>query len=409
MSSKLYQEKIIPLEFDMFVGMDVDKLSIAITVVDHYFFYKAFKIPYDPDAVVNYMKKHFPKKRIVFAYESGPTGCGLHDRIIKAGYPCLVVASSTVPTARGSRVKTNRLDSKKIANSLRGGQLKGIRIPYGNYRALRHLTQLRNVLVKQCIAYKCRIKALLLVESIKFPEAPAGSQWSKVVLHKLETLKCPQTVRFKLDRLLESLAFSRVQALKAQKEIRRLCQDDKDLADSISCLMSLPGIGWILASNLIARIGDWRLLRNVREIGAFLGLTPRENSTGDDVNEGNITGAGDSIVRNMLIEGSWAAIRKDPELKAFYQRIYNRNPSNIAARKAIVAVARKITTRIYRVLKDRRPYEIRNLVNTKNEMSSEKGRPSASGDDSTLRRTRRYIIKKCSDISYVPTVGSIAR
>jgi len=409
MSSRLYKEKIIPLEFDIFIGMDVDKRSIAITILDNYTFCKSFKIPYDPDAVVKYMKKHFPEKRIAFAYESGPTGYGLHDRIIKDNYPCLVVAPSTVPTARGSRVKTNRLDSKKIAKSLRGSQLKGIRVPYGNYRALRHLTQLRNSLVKQCRAYKCRIKALLLVESIKFPETPQGSQWSKAVLHKLETMQCSRTVRFKLDRLLENLTFSQAQALKTQKEIRHLCQDDEELANSISYLMSVPGIGWILASNLLARIGDWRLLRNAHELGAFLGLTPSEDSTGDEVNKGNITGAGDSTVRNMLIEGSWAAIRKDPELKAFYLRIYNRNPRAIAARKAIVAVARKITSRVCRVLKDQRPYVIRNLVNAKNKTSSEKGRPSASGDDSTLRRTGRYIIKRRSDISYVPTVGSIAR
>lgn len=409
MASRLCKGTIIPLEFDLFVGMDVDKRSIAITILDHYSFYKVLKMPYDHDAVVNYIKKHFPGKRISFAYESGPTGYGLHDRLLEAGYPCLVVASSMIPVARGSRVKTNRLDSKKIAEGLRGGQLKGIRIPPSNYRALRHLTQLRNTFVRQCAANKCRIKALLLVENLKFPEAPPGSHWSKAVLHKIEMLDCSQTIRFKLDRLLEALRFSQAQALQAQREIRRICENDKDLADSIKYLISVPGIGWIVASNLLARIGDWRLLRNVRELGSFFGLTPCENSTGDEIDKGNITRAGDSGARNMLIQGAWAAIRRDPELLAFYQRVYSHHPRDRAARKAIVAVARKLTGRMYRVLKDRRPYEVRDLVETKNTTSSEKERPSASGDDSALRRTRVYIVKKCSCISYVPTVGSSAR
>lgn len=111
----------------------------------------------------------------------------------------------------------------------------------------------------------------------------------------------------------------------------------------------------------------------------------------------------------MLIQGAWAAIRRDPELLAFYQRVYSHHPRDRAARKAIVAVARKLTGRMYRVLKDRRPYEVRDLVETKNTTSSEKERPSASGDDSALRRTRVYIVKKRSCISYVPTVGSAAR
>jgi hypothetical protein len=64
-------------------------------------------------------------------------------------------------------------------------------------------------------------------------------------------------------------------------------------------------------------------------------------------------------LRNKLIQSAWTAIRKDPELRAFYRRIYQRHPKKVAARKAIVAVARKLTTRIYVVLKEQRPYVIR--------------------------------------------------
>jgi hypothetical protein len=53
------------------------------------------------------------------------------------------------------------------------------------------------------------------------------------------------------------------------------------------------------------------------------------------------------------------AIRKDPELRAFYRRIYARHSKKVAARKAIVAVARKLTTRMYAVLKEQRPFVIR--------------------------------------------------
>lgn len=65
---------------------------------------------------------------------------------------------------------------------------------------------------------------------------------------------------------------------------------------------------------------------------------------------------GDAITRSKLIETAWVSIRKDDELMQFYQRIRARNPVAIGARKAIVAVARKLTTRIYAVLKYERPY-----------------------------------------------------
>jgi len=84
-----------------------------------------------------------------------------------------------------------------------------------------------------------------------------------------------------------------------------------------------------------------------------------ERSTGDKDNRGPITRAGDSRLRSKLIQSAWTTIRKDPELRAFYRRIYQRHPQKVAARKAIVAVARKLTTRIYAVLKQQRPFVLR--------------------------------------------------
>jgi len=92
----------------------------------------------------------------------------------------------------------------------------------------------------------------------------------------------------------------------------------------------------------------------VREMGSFMGLVPCENSTGEDVDKGPITHAGDGYLRSILIEAAWTAIRQDTELKAFYRRVYRRNPRDKAARVAIVAVARKLASRLFCLLKERR-------------------------------------------------------
>ena len=106
-------------------------------------------------------------------------------------------------------------------------------------------------------------------------------------------------------------------------------------------------------------MGDWRQIENVRSIAGFLGLVSTEHSTGDKQNRGAITRSGDSRLRNKLIQSAWVAINKDPELRAFYRSVYQRQPKKLAARKAIVAVARKLTTRIYAVLKQQRPFVLR--------------------------------------------------
>lgn len=342
---------------DIFVGLDVDKKKLAITCTDHHNLRRSLSMPNNGRQLLNYTRKHFAGQRVAFVYEAGPTGFGLYDQLSAAQQLCLVVSPSSVPSAPRNKVKTNRLDSKKLSEGLRSGQLSGIHVPPPIYRELRHLVQLRDTQVAQLTASKLRIKSLLLYEGIEFPAA--NGKWSARVLQQLQQLPCNASVRFKLDQLIDTLGFHYLAAAKAQKQIRQLCQNDPELSQCLSCLESLPGVGAITATHALARLGDWRQISNVRQIAGFLGLVSREDSTGDKVNRGSITRTGDSRLRNKLIQCAWTAIRQDPELRAFYRGIYERQPKKLAARIAIVAVARKLTTRMYAVLKEQRPYVIR--------------------------------------------------
>jgi len=357
-------EQFIPRNYDVFVGMDVDKAKMAATFLNEEKTVKFLHIPNDANNLLGYVRKNFSDQKVAFVYEAGPTGYKLYDQLLNAGHRCLVVAPSMVPTSPGKHVKTNRLDSIKLAESLRGGQLKSIRVPSIPYRELRHLVNTRDTFVRQAQATKCRIKALLLFEGIAFPEAPESSQWSGSVIKKLKLLPCNPAVRFKLDRLLANFEFSAKEILQTTREVRRFCTQEPELKRCAGYLMTIPGLGWITASHLLARIGDWRLLHNVRELASFLGLTQREDSTGEEVRRGSITRAGDSRLRSKMIQAAWAAIRRDPELKEFYQRIYSNHHKDKAARKAIVAVARKMTMRIHAVLAEQRPYVIHGKISS---------------------------------------------
>lgn len=357
-------QTFIPRDYDVFSGLDVDKRSISVTFTDHNGFLKSLRMPYSAEHLLNHVRKHFPNKKVAFVYEAGPTGYGLYDGIVAQSYPCLIAAPSMIPKAPGQRVKTNRLDSRSLSESLRGGQLKSIHVPSVVYRELRHLTQLRDVLVSELVGMKQRIKSLLLFEGIEFPPAPPGSQWSFLVKDKLRKLPCSGTVRFKLDQLLDSLEFNEKQVLKAIREIRRYCQNDPELSQCMKYLMTLPGIGWITASQLLARIGDWRELNNIRQLGGFLGLVPTEHSTGERTDRGSITRTGDERLRSKVIQASWSAIRQDGELREFFRTVYRKHPREIASRVAIVAVARKLSVRIAVVLMKQRPYEVREKVHS---------------------------------------------
>ena len=353
----IQRSRFIPRDYDVFAGLDVDKKSMSIVFANHEGSQRALRMAHDATPLVNYVRKHFAGQRVAFAYEAGPTGFGLYDELVRRAYTCVVVAPSKVPRAPGERVKTNRLDSRKLAESLRGGQLQSIHVPSAVYRNLRHLVQMRDTHVRQLTSSKLRIKSLLLYEGIPFPDP--HEKWTARAMRELQTLPCPETVRFKLDDLLDTLHFHFQAAARATKQIRQYCLQEAELQQSIEVLLSLPGIGWIVASHLVARLGNPQEIKNGRQIAGFLGIVSSEHSTGDKENRGEITRSGDSRLRNKLIQSAWTAIHKDPELRAFYRRIYQRHPKKVAARKAIVAVARKLTNRIYVVLKEQRPYVIR--------------------------------------------------
>jgi transposase len=348
----------LPKDYDLFVGLDVDKNSFSFTVKDHHAMSRSKKIPSEPEQLHNYMKNHFAGKKILYAYEAGGTGFHLHDYLVAKDEDCLVVSPLSIPKAPNQKVKNNRLDSLRIVDELRAGKLTSIRVPQGQYRELRHLINLRENYVYNRKAAKQRIKALLLYVHLDHVLKDVEQNWSNHYIQILKKLSCSQAERQRLDMLLIDLEYARKQTLLVLRQLQQLVKNSADIQENMKYLESLPGIGLITAVTILGRIGDPKYLKNVRELAAFLGLVPREKSTGDNINQGSITHLGDHHLRALLIEGSWAAIRKDQELNQFYHRIKNRHHPKIGPKKAIVAVARKLTQRIYCVLKEQRFYRV---------------------------------------------------
>jgi transposase len=381
MLGTLIKAKFLPQDYDVFAGMDVDKKHMDVTFTDHRHQMKSIKMPHQADHLLAYTHRHFPGQRVAFAYEAGPTGYGLYDRIVQAGHPCLVLAPSMIPSAPGNRVKTNRLDSRKISQVLRSGNLQSIHVPTPVYRQLRHLVQMRDTYVRQAAGFQHRIKALLLLEGLAFPD-PSG-RWAIDALTKLHDLPCEPVLRFKLDRLLSSWRFAQEQGRQVTAELQRFCRKDPELARNLGFLTSIPGIGRIVGTHLLARIGDWRQLGDPRQLASFLGLVPSEDSTGDGVHRGPITRTGDRRLCAKLNQAAWVAIRQEPELSEFFWRIYHRHPKPVAAQKAVTAVARKLCMRIACILKEQRPYVVRDTSRTmsQEETAMPQGTTRDSGRD----------------------------
>jgi transposase len=349
----------LPKEYDVFIGIDVDKKSYSFTAYDHSIMNRSKKIPSNPEYLYNYIQNQFGQERVICAYEAGPTGFGLYDYLKSRQVPCLVISPLAIKKACNERVKNNRIDSKQIAQQLKNGEFSSIRVPEGAYREFRHLARTRELYTDNRKRTKQRIKSLLLQESLYSQFVEPRLEWSSNHLKKLKNIKCSCAVRNRLDMLLLDLDYNRRQILSVHRILKAFLKEHKGISEYISYIRSIPGIGPVTAMTILANIGNPENLKNPEEIGAFAGLTPTENSTGDIVRRGGITHFGNQTLRRLLIEAAWTAIRYDTELQQFYYRLKMRNAGSGGPQKAITAVARKLTKRIYRVLKEQRAYILR--------------------------------------------------
>lgn len=315
-------------------------------------------MPASAQQLHQYFQKRFPDKQLVYAYEAGGTGYSLHDYLVNQDQNCMMVHPPSIQKAPKDRVKTNRIDSQKLSDQLHSGELKGIRVPSESYRHLRQLVDLRQQYVRACTQAKQRIKALLLFENVQLPQDMESKNWSRrfLLLVRELSLQLKPVPQLKLTALLDDLDHHRERLLWSLRQLRQFCSSDEDIHKNLGYLRSIPGFGFVISTYVLARIGDPKNLGKLNELGSFVGVVPTEYSTGDTINRGHITHMGDSLLRSLLVEAAWIAIHKDTEMSQFYHRIKSKHPPQHGARIAIVAVARKLTQRVYRVLKEQRNY-----------------------------------------------------
>lgn len=346
------------------IGIDVHKKTYTFTVMNQAIIEQQKKktaktIPACPKNFFKHIQKKYPNQAVTCAYEAGPTGFYLRDYLEKKNISCLIVSPLSLRRAPNEIVKNDSRDSRHLADDLHKGELTSIRIPEGAYRELRHLVSARDLYSHQRKANKLRIESLLLYTHLHIHVKEPKTRWSRAHIESLRDINCSSAVRIKLDMLIDDLLYTREQLNKIHKKIRLFYKEHKQLQNYMSYLQSIPGIGFVVAISILGHIGDPQHLHNERELASFVGLVPKERSSGAKSHKGSTTHLGNRELRSMFIEAAWVAIRYDAELRQFYHRIKKRHHPSIAKRKAIVAVARKMTHRVYRVLKDQRCYCIR--------------------------------------------------
>jgi len=127
----------------VFLGIDVHKKTYSLSAICEGRLIKKCTLAADPEVLVKYCNKHFPRAKIETAYEAGFCGFHLHRHLEAHKIQNRVIHAAGIEVAMGCRVKNDKKDSLKIATQLSVGRLKGIYVPSKEREGYRSLTRLR--------------------------------------------------------------------------------------------------------------------------------------------------------------------------------------------------------------------------------------------------------------------------
>jgi len=335
------------------IGIDMHKLSWRITALVEGDIILAVTLSRPNYAAFRKILSQFKGGLVRVVYEAGPGGFDLYDRLTVDGIECLVTPPSLIPTQSGSKVKTDKKDSLKLARLLESNMLKKVWVLSAEERAHRQLVRTRRQIINHRSDVMRQIKSMLLFHGIEIPFS-SRRQWTGPLLKWLHEVDLGDAyLNRSLKVLVDLFDYLNIEKKRITRDVIELGRREK-YAPRVKLLKTIPGIGGLSAMEILVELQDITRFTSADELAAYLGLTPSQYSSGEHIRMGHITHAGNDRVRTTLVESSWILIGKDPHMRRKYENIKKRR----GGKKAIVAVARNLSIRIRRLLLDQVPYEI---------------------------------------------------
>ena len=235
------------------------------------------------------------------------------------------------------RGKTDAGDAAAICEAVTRPTMRFVAIKSPEQQAMLALHRARALLIRQ---------RTQLVNMVRSQLAEFGIVLAKGIQHALKlveqlldgkALDIPELAARVVITLAEQLRALQARIADLEKDLVIWSRDDQ----VVKCLQTIPGIGIITASALVASVTDPHQFTSGRQFAAWLGLTPRANSSGGKERLGRISKMGDQYLRRLLVNGTTSRLRwlrRHPEAHPWAARLLQRKPAKLVA----VALANKV-------------------------------------------------------------------
>ena len=308
-----------------------------------------FATPSDGDGVAGLARRVLKFGEPVQGVIESMTGARfVHDTLERFGWDVLIADAQKVKGLAPLACKTDKIDARVLAVLSERDLVPGIWLPGPGVRCLREQARFRMHLVNHKSTLKNRIHSTLITFGLPCPVTDlfgvAGRQL-------LDRLALPQPWRGTVDASIELIDHLERQIATINQELRAGGADHP----YIPLLLTVPGIGWVLAFTIAAEIGDIRRFPSAKKLCGYTGLCPRVIQSGERDRRGPLTKQGPKYLRWAMLEATMHALRH-PVYAERYQRNKKRLGKQRGAKVAQVDVARKLTEAIWHMLTRNEPF-----------------------------------------------------
>ena len=327
-----------------FAGLDVSVNETSVCIVDTTGrIVREAKVASEPDALLAVLANpayHF--KRI--GLEAGPLSQWLYSALGEADLPVICVETRHMRAVLKAQInKTDRNDARGIAQMMRAGLYRPVHVKTLRSQKLRMLLTHRKLLQSKAIAIDNDLRGTLRNFGLKVGVVGAAKFEARIK----ELVENIPDLADLIEPLLVVRRILRDQIAVLHRRLLAIVRDD----DICRRLMTVPGVGPVVALTYRATVDVPARFRNSRAVGAVLGLTPCKHQSGESDYTGAISKCGDEMMRVMLYEAAQILLVRSTRwswLKAWAMQIARRR----GLKKAIVALARRLAVIMHRIWMD---------------------------------------------------------
>ena len=325
-----------------YAGLDVSLRSCALCIVDNNGKVHLEKeLPCEIMDIADCLAK-FPNPIERVGFEAGAMSQHLFFGLQENGFDVICMEARQVSAALSAmRNKTDKTDAKGIAQILRTGWFSPVHMKSREAHGVRALLSTRKALLKKTMDLTNEVRGLLKIFGVRLPRTVKHGSFDALVRPMIEM---DEILAHAIIPLLDARVVLFQHYFELDRRVKRAASQD----DVCMRMMTVPGVGPIVALTFKAAVDDPTRFKKSRTVATHFGLTPRRFQSGEHDNPGRISKAGDRDVRATLYAAANALLMRTmagSQIKTWGMRLMRTK----GRRRAVVAVARKLAVLLHRM------------------------------------------------------------